>query len=523
MNEHRLLCYLATAVFVLAVCSLTVPAMAQMTSVGIDCSQVNQLHLLMQENLRAGKALIECGIVKGGGTPSEQEAEDNYPQPPNILVSNRSCSSQSTCTKSENMVWSSPDGQTIVVTYNDDYGVSNNGVSGLSYSTNGGATFTEVIPPPFNTGHGFNYGDPIVVYNQKLGKWFGGDLATSCGGFGIGLWTSPDGINWTAGACAHNNNNDDRESMWVDNDPTSAGYGRMYISFNNFNIGGGALQLVYSDDGTTWNGPVTLNSGFVRDVQVTGAQISPTTAKSSLNAYNVVIVASMDEGGGGASTRQNIIYRSMNGGASWTSTVTGPRFNPVGDSACGYFYQVNPIIRHMGWGEPAVGPNNVVHYAYAGAGASNNDHGDIYYVRSADNGATWSTPIKLNTDPDQQYHTQWMPSVSVNPAGKVTVSWYDRRQASTACNTYTDVGCSYNRYAIQSSDNGNTWGTDFAVTTTLSPQPSQLDPNLVSCYAGDYDYNTARGSNAFITWTDGRRSVNSTAVQDVNFAVVPEQ
>ena len=91
-----------------------------------------------------------------------------------------------------------------------------------------------------------------MVYNRKLNKWFAGDLASGCGGQGIGLWTSTDGINWSAGACAHSNSGDDRESMWVDNDPTSLGYGRMYISFNNFNVGSGALQVVYSDDGTTW-------------------------------------------------------------------------------------------------------------------------------------------------------------------------------------------------------------------------------------------------------------------------------
>jgi hypothetical protein len=116
-----------------------------------------------------------------------------------------------------------------------------------------------------------------------------------------------------------------------------------------------------------------------------------------------------------------------------------------------------------------------------------------------------------------------MPSLSVNPAGKLTASWYDRRQASSACNTYTDVGCSYNRYAIQSPDNGATWGPDFVVSSSISPQPAQLDNGVQGCYAGDYDYNTARGSNAFITWTDGRRSVNGVPVQDVNFAAVPER
>jgi hypothetical protein len=44
---------------------------------------------------------------------------------------------------------------------------------------------------------------------------------------------------------------------------------------------------------------------------------------------------------------------------------------------------------------------------------------------------------------------------------------------------------------------------------------------VVSCYAGDYDYDTTSNGNAFITWTDGRRTVGSTHVQDVDFATIP--
>ncbi len=57
---------LAICILALALCALAVPAMAQMTSTGIDCSQVSALHLLQQDNMRAGKTLIECGIVQGG-------------------------------------------------------------------------------------------------------------------------------------------------------------------------------------------------------------------------------------------------------------------------------------------------------------------------------------------------------------------------------------------------------------------------------------------------------------------------
>src|SRR5579884_2438829 len=57
---------LAICTLSVAICALAVPAMAQMTSVGIDCSQLSAIHAVVQENLRVGKALIECGIVQGG-------------------------------------------------------------------------------------------------------------------------------------------------------------------------------------------------------------------------------------------------------------------------------------------------------------------------------------------------------------------------------------------------------------------------------------------------------------------------
>jgi len=358
-----------------------------------------------------------------------------------------------------------------------------------------------------------------VVFNSKLNKFFAGDLVTSCGGQGVGLWSSADGKTWALGACAHNGGGDDRESMWVDNEPTSGTYGRMYVSWNDF-ANGGALSVVRSDNGTSWSAPVVLNSNFIRDVQITGTPAGTTRFEGN---NSTVFVASMDEGGGGSSTRQNIMYKSLDGGVTWTSSTMGPRFNPVGDSQCAsnsYFEAVNPIWRHMGWGEPGVGPAGVVHYVYAGRGTGN-DHGDIFYQRSADNGKTWSKAKKLNTDKDANFKTQWMPSLSVDLNGEVTASWYDRRKATTACNSVSDPGCKYERVGRQSKTNGTSWLAAITISTGVIPQPAQEDPGVQSCYAGDYDYNTALNGNAFVTWTDGRRAVAGTHVQDVDFAKVP--
>ena len=100
---------------------------------------------------------------------------------------------------------------------------------------------------------------------------------------------------------------------------------------------------------TVYNG-----SAFHRNVQVT------------VGPDGTVFIASMDEGGGGLGNRTNIIYRSTNGGTTWTNTTTGAAFPGPGQSTCGYFAAMFPSYwRHMGWGDVAAGPSGIIHYAYA--------------------------------------------------------------------------------------------------------------------------------------------------------------
>ena len=86
MNDRsKSLCYFALPVLLLAACVLQPSlASAQMTSLGVDCSKIDVSHLLMEDNLGAGRILIECGIVRGG-QPSARVATKS-PAPPNIRV-----------------------------------------------------------------------------------------------------------------------------------------------------------------------------------------------------------------------------------------------------------------------------------------------------------------------------------------------------------------------------------------------------------------------------------------------------
>jgi len=361
---------------------------------GFDCSTIHEKGIDKMENFRAGAIMIACGEAQGGSAPGTGTSANSIfsrliqnllPEPlfigggdVDVILPDGAFLK---VTQSESMEWGGPN-NTWVVNYNDSR-TSGGCYSGLSYSTDNGTTWH--AGQPLCSDHGTNFGDPIVVYNARLGMWFAGDLATGCGGQGIGLWTSPDGITWSVGACAHNGGSDDRESMWVDNNPASPFYGRMYISYNDFNIGGGALYVTYSDNGTTWT-QVQLNPGFIRDIQVTG----------DLQGGGRVYVATMDEGGGGLTTRQNVMYRSTDGGVTWTSSNAGPAFQGPGRATSGYFaLAFSTIWRHMGWGEPAAS-GNVVSLDYAACGqnvvcSGATDHGDIYYIRSTDAGLTWGT------------------------------------------------------------------------------------------------------------------------------------
>jgi hypothetical protein len=53
------------------------------------------------------------------------------------------------------------------------------------------------------------------------------------------------------------------------------------------------------------------------------------------------------------------------------------------------------------------------------------DEADVFFTRSADDGATWSPPFRVNPDPTP--FDQFQPWVRVKPNGWIDIAWYDRR------------------------------------------------------------------------------------------------
>jgi len=486
---------------------------------GFDCSKIHELGIDKQMNFRAGAIMIFCGEAGGGrpvrGAKFAQLMQTLLPSPLNYGATDVDLitgpDTWPNVTQNTTFTWMNPDNTSHIVIGYIDFRCANSNLSGASVSTDDGTTFTRLTNAdgcsPFGSA-GTNYGDPVILYNRPTGYWYAIWLDAACGGQGIGYYrsTTPWDVNsWTHG-CIHSGSNDDRESGWTDMNPSSPFYGRMYVSYNDFAIGGGALYCSYSDNGIAWT-PVQLYPTFIRNVQVTGDLVT-----------GDVYIAAMNEGGGGFDPRSNLMFRSTDGGATWTNTYTGSAFFGPGRTFYGYFAYMysspSPAYwRHMGWGQPAAF-NHVVHYVYTQCGqnvACNTatDHGDVYYIRSTDSGVTFGTPIKLNTDTGTA--AQWEPNLSVSPSGTVFAVWYDERTGGS-CTAGVNTPC-YQMFARKSNDNGVTWLPDMALSDVVSPLPAQPESPFLG-YVSDYDYAYAIATSHRTAWVDGRVAINNTQQAD---------
>jgi len=123
---------------------------------------------------------------------------------------------------------------------------------------------------------------------------------------------------------------------------------------------------------------------------------------------------------------------------------------------------------------------------------------DIFCRYSTDGGASWSSPVTINDDPNSTNNYQWMPSIWCDKFdGKLYVKWFDTRNVPTSDSA--EVYASY-------SSNG---GVSFVTNQKISTAKFKIDCSTCGGggtprYQGDYDAIVSNGVTSKMSWSDFR-------------------
>jgi len=120
------------------------------------------------------------------------------------------------------------------------------------------------------------------------------------------------------------------------------------------------------------------------------------------------------------------------------------------------------------------GPTNNNIYMLASVAPPGRSTTDVMFVRSTDDGATFSAPVKVNDDPINPSKWHWFGTFSVAPNGRLDAVWYDTRNAAN--NTDSQLFYSF------STDAGLTWSPNVAVSNAFNPSEGYPNQNKI----GDY-------------------------------------
>ncbi len=282
------------------------------------------------------------------------------------------------------------------------------------------------------------------------------------------------------------------------------------------------IQFVASEDnGVTWSKPLNI-SPVVRESYQDGSDAGGAEGtKRFVQGGNVAVApdgsvytAYFDSTDDGGQKGQAEIYlsRSTDGGktfarASRATTFTELPYKPR-TSNFRFFGSAFPQL--------ATGPKGEVYLVYTGRSTSTpSDDGDVFFVKTTDNGKNFSRPKRLNAD--ETNRVQFFPAIATSPKGNIHVMWGDTRDDKNQTR--------FNIYYTKSEDGGDTWGFEDkqnniksgdARVTDFASNPNKGFPG--GQFIGDYFAIKATDEDVYMIWPDMRLGEFGGFSQKIGFA-----
>jgi len=269
------------------------------------------------------------------------------------------------------------------------------------------------------------------------------------------------------------------------------------------------VRLVKSTDGgKTWTDPVSVSPTVRRSYGSVDTGEGPEGGsdrvlqggRPAVDPNGNVYIAWLDSTDDGSMEGVGEIHvaKSTDGGKTFEPSVIASVFNEIP-----YRPRTQPF-RFWGSSFPRMqsGPRGELYLVYTARPPEKSlDDGDIYFVRSLDQGATWSKPIVLNAD--ERSALQFFPELDVAPDGTLHVMWGDTRD--------DPVNLRYHIYYTESTDRGETWGFEIEElgiregdtrVSDFGSNPNRAFPG--GQFLGDYFGIAASEEDVNMVWADSR-------------------
>jgi hypothetical protein len=411
----------------------------------------------------------------------------------------------------------------------------------VARSTNGGASWQTAAVPGLTKCSG---GTDDIMYDPWLTFSPNGDLYTSAltynyasGDDALRVSKSADGglsfgppVTVAVGPCCRLF--DDKDSITAD--PTHPRY--VYATWTLYKYRdkmqappGVKVSLMFSrsgDGGATWTRPRALLRQKLPVDPAQDAQIVVRPTGRLLLFFNHYRIARKGPGPRVPRPDQRLtFFSSPDRGLTWSAPKKVARLTPranfsklggaydpdlcsdpsVTDS-CGLIISAGSAGEYGA--DVAVDPNNGRLYAVWEDSRFSN-HGDftnvnlladaVAFSMSSDGGTTWSKPVKVSHAPgrlplgDQQ---AFLPSVAVNSAGTIGVSYYDLRHNTSAPGLLTDQWITYCKPGKHQKTcaNADAWHTETRVTNRSFDMEKAVQARGGGFFVGDYEGLATQGT-----------------------------
>jgi hypothetical protein len=343
---------------------------------------------------------------------------------------------------------------------------------GYSYSTNAGLTWaiSKLLDSTLIPGFTRN-SDPVVTVDTA-GNFYISVITITfpTGDLALAVYKSTDGgVTFPFATICAQGMTEDKEWITSDLTPSSPFVNNVYISWTRFVPNTGIKLTKSTNGGINWSAPVNVSEN---PNGVQGSQL----CVSRNGQINVCWF--------GFTTNASIQFdRSTDGGLTFGSDVTittgpFPEGLPNDVSTFPSIAVDNGTGTRSGW-------------LYVVFADNRNGDCDVFFSRSTNNGANWSTPSRVNNDPMSNNKIQYWPTVAVNEAGNIAIIFMDSR--NTTDNTIVEA------FVARSLDGGVTFTNELV---SSEPTPTNIPGGNVRF--GDYIDVDYVGQNVIPVWTDER-------------------